>query len=30
VEAHDGMIGVVNDGPGCRFEIRLPLVDAPR
>jgi signal transduction histidine kinase len=26
VEAHDGMIGVVNDGPGCRFEIRLPLV----
>ncbi|MEV0613608.1 HAMP domain-containing sensor histidine kinase [Nonomuraea sp. NPDC050404] len=26
VEAHDGVIGVVNDGPGCRFEIRLPLV----
>ncbi|MCK2214402.1 HAMP domain-containing histidine kinase [Actinomadura sp. ATCC 31491] len=26
VEAHDGMIEVVNDGPGCRFEIRLPLV----
>mgnify|MGYP001214517394 CR=1 FL=1 len=26
VEAHDGEIGVVNDGPGCRFEIRLPLV----
>ncbi|NUP66073.1 MAG: HAMP domain-containing histidine kinase [Nonomuraea sp.] len=26
VEAHDGMIGVVNEGPGCRFEIRLPLV----
>ncbi|QYC37767.1 Sensor histidine kinase YycG [Nonomuraea coxensis DSM 45129] len=25
VEAHDGVIGVVNDGPGCRFEIRLPL-----
>ncbi|WP_043619768.1 sensor histidine kinase [Nonomuraea candida] len=25
VEAHDGTIGVVNDGPGCRFEIRLPL-----
>ncbi|GAA3121664.1 ATP-binding protein [Nonomuraea salmonea] len=25
VEAHDGEIGVVNDGPGCRFEIRLPL-----
>ncbi|TDD12739.1 HAMP domain-containing histidine kinase [Nonomuraea deserti] len=26
VEAHDGKIEVVNDGPGCRFEIRLPLV----
>ncbi|MEU8355835.1 HAMP domain-containing sensor histidine kinase [Nonomuraea sp. NPDC048882] len=26
VEAHDGMIGVVNDGPGCRFEIRLPQI----
>lgn len=26
VEAHDGMIGVVNEGPGCRFEIRLPLM----
>ncbi|NRQ37473.1 HAMP domain-containing histidine kinase, partial [Nonomuraea sp. NN258] len=26
VEAHDGVIGVVNDGPGCRFEIRLPQV----
>ncbi|TYB47069.1 HAMP domain-containing histidine kinase [Nonomuraea sp. PA05] len=26
VEAHDGVIEVVNDGPGCRFEIRLPLV----
>jgi signal transduction histidine kinase len=25
VEAHEGSIGVVNDGPGCRFEIRLPL-----
>ncbi|MFC5821073.1 sensor histidine kinase [Nonomuraea harbinensis] len=25
VEAHDGVIGVVNEGPGCRFEIRLPL-----
>lgn len=25
VEAHDGMIGVVNEGQGCRFEIRLPL-----
>ncbi|WP_449065533.1 sensor histidine kinase [Planomonospora algeriensis] len=25
VEAHEGAIGVVNAGPGCRFEIRLPL-----
>ncbi|GIH93837.1 two-component sensor histidine kinase [Planobispora siamensis] len=25
VEAHEGDIGVVNSGPGCRFEIRLPL-----
>ncbi|MEW9530853.1 sensor histidine kinase [Microbispora sp. NPDC049125] len=25
VEAHDGEIGVANEGPGCRFEIRLPL-----
>lgn len=25
VEAHSGAIGVMNDGPGCRFEIRLPL-----
>ncbi|MEU4537488.1 HAMP domain-containing sensor histidine kinase [Streptosporangium sp. NPDC023825] len=25
VEAHEGAIGVVNSGPGCRFEIRLPL-----
>ncbi|MEV0582708.1 HAMP domain-containing sensor histidine kinase [Nonomuraea sp. NPDC050310] len=25
VAAHDGRIGVVNEGPGCRFEIRLPL-----
>ncbi|GAA3000706.1 HAMP domain-containing sensor histidine kinase [Streptosporangium longisporum] len=25
VEAHEGEIGVVNSGPGCRFEIRLPL-----
>ncbi|GAA3161031.1 HAMP domain-containing sensor histidine kinase [Planomonospora alba] len=24
VEAHGGAIGVVNAGPGCRFEIRLP------
>ncbi|MFI9558957.1 sensor histidine kinase [Nonomuraea endophytica] len=28
VEAHDGMIDVVNSGPGCRFEIRLPLASA--
>ncbi|KAB8196278.1 two-component sensor histidine kinase [Nonomuraea phyllanthi] len=26
VEAHNGMIEVVNDGPGCRFQIRLPLL----
>ncbi|MFF5208558.1 sensor histidine kinase [Streptosporangium sp. NPDC000396] len=25
VEAHEGAIDVVNAGPGCRFEIRLPL-----
>ncbi|MFF4988673.1 sensor histidine kinase [Streptosporangium saharense] len=25
VEAHEGTIDVVNAGPGCRFEIRLPL-----
>jgi signal transduction histidine kinase len=25
VEAHAGAIAVVNEGPGCRFEIRLPL-----
>ncbi|MEU8344455.1 His Kinase A (phospho-acceptor) domain-containing protein [Actinomadura meyerae] len=25
VEAHAGHIGVANDGPGCRFEVRLPL-----
>jgi signal transduction histidine kinase len=25
VEAHGGAIGVVNEGPGCRFEFRLPL-----
>ncbi|GAA3423716.1 sensor histidine kinase [Streptosporangium sandarakinum] len=25
VEAHEGTIGVVNAGAGCRFEIRLPL-----
>ena len=25
VEAHSGEIGVRNSGPGCRFEVRLPL-----
>ncbi|GAA5047027.1 signal transduction histidine kinase [Thermocatellispora tengchongensis] len=25
VEAHEGDIEVVNEGPGCRFDIRLPL-----
>ncbi|SDX82269.1 Signal transduction histidine kinase [Amycolatopsis xylanica] len=25
VEAHQGQIGVRNHGPGCRFEVRLPL-----
>ncbi|MDA0636218.1 HAMP domain-containing sensor histidine kinase [Nonomuraea sp. MCN248] len=25
VRAHDGVIGVANEGRGCRFEIRLPL-----
>ncbi|MDT8911299.1 HAMP domain-containing sensor histidine kinase [Amycolatopsis sp. PS_44_ISF1] len=25
VEAHRGQIGVHNHGPGCRFEVRLPL-----
>lgn len=25
VEAHAGEIGVRNSGPGCRFEVRLPL-----
>lgn len=24
VEAHAGEIGVANEGPGCRFEVRLP------
>jgi signal transduction histidine kinase len=28
VEAHAGHIGVANDGPGCRFEVRLPLTAA--
>ncbi|WP_082114643.1 sensor histidine kinase [Lentzea aerocolonigenes] len=25
VDAHDGTIAVQNQGPGCRFEVRLPL-----
>lgn len=25
VEAHHGRVGVQNHGPGCRFEVRLPL-----
>lgn len=25
IEAHAGTISVVNEGPGCRFEIRLPV-----
>lgn len=29
VAAHDGVIDVVNEGPGCRFEIRLPLPAVP-
>jgi signal transduction histidine kinase len=28
VEAHRGRIGVHNHGPGCRFEVRLPLAPA--
>ncbi|HWN33678.1 MAG TPA: HAMP domain-containing sensor histidine kinase [Pseudonocardia sp.] len=28
VEAHDGRIAAVNYGPGCRFEVRLPLAEA--
>ena len=27
VEAHDGRIAAVNHGPGCRFEVRLPLAE---
>jgi signal transduction histidine kinase len=27
VEAHDGHIEARNHGPGCRFEVRLPLAD---
>ena len=29
VEAHSGQISVRNEGPGCRFEIRLPLLLTP-
>ncbi len=25
IDAHDGQVRVVNTGPGCRFEVRLPL-----
>ena len=28
VEAHRGRIDASNHGPGCRFEVRLPLVSA--
>jgi len=28
VAAHHGTVEVANDGPGCRFEIRLPLTPA--
>jgi signal transduction histidine kinase len=28
VEAHHGRIGAHNHGPGCRFEVRLPLAPA--
>nr|WP_221475917.1 HAMP domain-containing sensor histidine kinase [Sphaerisporangium rubeum] len=29
VEAHEGAIAVVNEGPGCRFEISLPRAASP-
>jgi signal transduction histidine kinase len=29
VEAHAGEVDVRNDGPGCRFTIRLPLASVP-
>jgi signal transduction histidine kinase len=29
VEAHEGAIAVVNEGAGCRFDIRLPISDEP-
>jgi signal transduction histidine kinase len=28
VQAHHGTVQAANDGPGCRFEIRLPLQPA--
>jgi len=28
VEAHGGRVSVVNHGPGCRFEVRLPALTA--
>ena len=30
VEAHQGSIAVRNEGPGCRFELRLPVAAAAR
>ncbi|WP_371812705.1 ATP-binding protein [Saccharopolyspora sp. ASAGF58] len=30
VQAHHGTIAARNDGPGCRFEVRLPLAPADR
>ncbi|MGI8692842.1 MAG: sensor histidine kinase [Geodermatophilaceae bacterium] len=30
VEAHNGTVTVRNDGPGCRFDIRLPAATARR
>ncbi|HET9256973.1 MAG TPA: HAMP domain-containing sensor histidine kinase [Pseudonocardiaceae bacterium] len=30
IEAHSGHIEASNHGPGCRFEIRLPLAPTPR
>jgi signal transduction histidine kinase len=29
VEAHRGQVSVVNTSEGCRFEVRLPALDAP-
>jgi signal transduction histidine kinase len=28
VEAHAGQVNVINTGPGCRFEVRLPVIGA--